>query len=372
MATCEFCKKTATQQKVLYTAYTRRGKKIPFREPQKHEFAVCTNHARSEMTAKLKARDERTKSNGKKPTKDLVVYDEAEFEKIQPIFVVYQPVITKEEVELALSIPPIDLKIISDKDIKTSQAKARLDVIKDSLMMVIIAPIVIGIAVLVPHWLFVVIAICTTIATPLFLIYQLWRLIEVSKPARNYNTPEAVAKKFYEEVAGDSEGIVLAFQLLAPTIVNRGQANSVETLKLTWKLVKDGFTTKLDESFKEHLRGERASFTRDFTPTVKVPVKSNRVAKIECSFEYTIGRSNKLLPDHIGWGILHFENLAIRIGGNWYLMAGEPGEIQTQTQSVSKTDRQTIWGISADIGKEFVDNIWDNALQNVLEAFIGK
>ena len=258
-------------------------------------------------------------SNEKKAGEDLTAYKVEEFEQLKPITLKYQPEISKEEIEKALSISTDQSAILSNDDLSKERAKARSSVIKTMLGGIAICLVAIVIGAAIPIGLFFFIGIAGLILGP---IAFGWRLLEVSK-SPGLDSPQSVAETFYREITseGSLDSSLIAFQTLAPTATERPQVISLENLHSAWKQLNNDIQLKPITKHADKFGGSEPNFSTS-APHITVAFERDTSANISCEMNYLISKG---IRNNIGWAKLQFTNHAIKIGNKWLLLAGDPG-----------------------------------------------
>jgi hypothetical protein len=326
MESCKFCQNEAVDKWVCYTTIiegisANNKKEIPFRDPQRHVYPVCSEHSGNSIGVRMLVSKMAIKEHptDEKPNflEEIKFYDETSFQKIQPITMKYHVTVTNEEIEEVLSAS-VDELISTQKNLAKGRTDARRNVALLGLLGFIagIVLFILGVAIDVG---LLIGGGC--LLSGIFPIVVIWQFVRLGKTPGG-KSPQAIAETFYGAVSDISPEFskaesVLAFQSLAPTVANRSEANSVESLQLIWSNTWKELTEKMVT------KAQGNSFSRGM-PQITIISESEDTARIECEIQKFIDKGFK----HVGWAIVQFDNLAVRIGDKWYLMAGEPGELQ--------------------------------------------
>jgi hypothetical protein len=226
--------------------------------------------------------------------------------------------VTDEEIEEVLSAS-VDELASTQKDLDKERAGARRNVASLGLFVFIAGIVIFVLGIAIDVGLLIGGGCLMSGLVPIFVI---WQFVSLGKTPGG-KSPQSIAETSYGEVSGirpefSKAESVLAFQSLAPTAAKRSEANSVESLQLIWSNMWKELTEKMVT------KAQGNSFSGGM-PQITIISESENTARIECEIQKFIDQGSK----HVGWAIVQFDNLAVRIGDKWYLMAGEPGELQT-------------------------------------------
>lgn len=329
MARCHFCANEGTSTITVYTALTLPDRKLPFRAPLPHTYAVCQKHAKESAVAQA-ARNERmlqpvpagkafTLAFSDINTKESVsTYTEDEYRRAQPVTLTYHHQLSEGDIEAALAAIDAQQQPAADVALDRSEAKGTLT--KQLGLIVIGAIVLILGGILLQTIEFIGVGILALLIAPL---WYLWRRRDVSRKAGGSSPTDAV-NRFYDEIiateTGATEHLFVASQVLAPAAQQQLQ-RAPQTVLSAWNQVRSDIREHLAKRTHPPVFADSIAPVKSLSQTT-VQQTSPKVAFVTTTYAM-VARTD---TTNNGWIIVQFENVAIQAATErWHLLIGAPG-----------------------------------------------
>jgi hypothetical protein len=233
---------------------------------------------------------------------------------------VFQPTISSDEIKQAQTFSARDIRVYASEDLK--QEKRRLNRRWIILMYAIIgAAFIFASMGTLTHVIHPRIAWWTMLSIIPFVIVM---NLVIRGNAPRQDTAESVTKTFYGQA--NSNRSLNAYQVLASTSLARKQANSLSKFKTSWA---QAFSNVEQQAMGSEPQNGHATKLQASLAEMRITSKAqtDRVSDVQCVLPYKLIQSGK----EVASGTLEFNNIAVRVDNKWYLLAGDPGEMQIAT-----------------------------------------